>query len=648
MRKDGNYQLPYLHPLNSNPQIPFPRNLTTDGFKKISEDGKINHFPTLLKAALDVSFYLPSITITRLITPFPAHLQTDLREIGDSTFPTESRAKFEVPKRGLVVQVVKIVRNVAAPKANQDSKFAPRLLKVQFTDGKTQFSGIELEHLNTLSLRDTKPGTKLFLRPGSVIQIAQDLLLLRANYFDVLGGHVQELVDKWEVAQRYSKYSTGIRAVAQAPPWIAFGQKIDRKSLNVNKKSLAGGGVAGAEDEKEEDVAFDNQRKEAIAEAQKLEPKQRVFLDAAKKIVHHNVQKIVDKGYSEEVAKEALRYTRNDLSKAMANLKKGGAAGGGEESDGRFRSYSGRGGGRGGRRGGRFGGGGGRGGDDDYEGEEFMARPSEKISLFDFIGDKLPPEIKNAAAVAPAKPAINGVPPAAASGFNRHQASGGGRERFGGNSHHENHSSRGGSNPRHGNARPQEFQKPAAYRAESHRGATRGGHQQSDRRNNERNNNNHSNHTHQQYQPQSQQPYQQRNNGYANNGANLARDMERMSLSNNPRQHQQAPNHQQRQQQPQKNNHHQQSNGFPSLEANTRGRTPGFLNKESNEAAKKFLEQQVPLPPGLSQPGPQFQQNHRGPTKQQATAVDDSKSGWNWKLGDRCLAKYWEDGKVRG
>lgn len=599
------------------------------------------------------------------MTPcFADPFQTDLREIGDSVFPTESsRNKYEVPKTGIVLQVVKIVRNVAAPKANQDSKFAPRLLKIQFTDGQNQFSGIELEHLSLLSLRDTKPGTKLFFRPGAVIQIAQDLLLLKASYFEVLGGHVQDMVDKWEVAQRYSKYSAGIRNVAQqAPPWIAFGQKIDRKALNLNKKSLGGGSGSGENkdgEEDKEDVAFDNQRKEAIAEAQKLEPKQRVFLDGAKKIAHHNVQKIVDKGYSEEVAKEALKYTRNDLSKALANLKRGNAEGD-EGGDGRFRSNAGRGGrgggrgggGRGGRRGGRFG------GDHDDEGEEFMARPSEKISLFDFIGDKLPPEIKNAAPAS--KPAA--VPSATthpSGGFNRapsygenrgnrfsashHEGGRGGSHRF----DRENNNSRG--NPRFNNTRPQQ---DFGHRPPPATSST--GHQNSHPRHDSSRGNHH-------------QQRNERNSHRERNGEggalNLARDMERMSLSNNNYSRQphaqasSAGNHHRQQPPPprnhQQNPHHKQQErfnsnaAFPTLD-NTR-RTPGFQNKESNEAAKKFLEQSDQQPM-LSQGGPHFKQNHRGPaTKPSATTVPqipDTPSGWNWKLGDRCMAKYWEDGKV--
>lgn len=302
-----------------------------------------------------------------------------------------------------------------------------------------------------------------------------------------------------------------------------------------------------------------------------------------------------------------------------------------------------------------------------------MARPSEKISLFDFIGDKLPPEIKNAAvATKPAAVPSTTTYPSSTGGFNRapsygenrgnrfsgsHQeGSRGGNHRF----DRENNNSRG--NPRFNNTRPQQDfghrAPPQPSSSALHQNSThprhenaRGSHHQQQR--NERNN------------------HQERNGG----AVNLARDMERMSVSNNSHSRQPHPqassatgNHHQHQhhhrQQPQQLRNHQQNPhhkheerfnntaAFPTLD-NTR-RTPGFQNKESNEAAKKFLEQSDNQQPMLSQSGPHFKQNHRGPVanKLPATTVpqipDTQSGGWNWKLGDRCMAKYWEDGKVRG
>jgi RecQ mediated genome instability protein len=51
------------------------------------------------------------------------------------------------------------VRNISAPKANEASKTAPKLLKLQLTDGVNNYSAIEMEP-TSLQI-ETKPGTKV-------------------------------------------------------------------------------------------------------------------------------------------------------------------------------------------------------------------------------------------------------------------------------------------------------------------------------------------------------------------------------------------------------------------------------------------------------------------------------------------------------
>ena len=51
----------------------------------------------------------------------------------------------------LVTQVQK-VRNVAAPKANEDSQAAPRMLKLTLTDGVSSVNALEMETINHVGL----------------------------------------------------------------------------------------------------------------------------------------------------------------------------------------------------------------------------------------------------------------------------------------------------------------------------------------------------------------------------------------------------------------------------------------------------------------------------------------------------------------
>ena len=49
----------------------------------------------------------------------------------------------------MVLQVQKL-RNVSAPKANEDSNHSPRLLKVQLTDGHLTCNGLEMASIPNL------------------------------------------------------------------------------------------------------------------------------------------------------------------------------------------------------------------------------------------------------------------------------------------------------------------------------------------------------------------------------------------------------------------------------------------------------------------------------------------------------------------
>lgn len=157
------------------------------------------------------------------------------------------------------------------------------------------------------------------------------------------------------------------------PPWTPFGQKNQQtlvnefKSLAVEKKN---------EETKEKDIEFVTNRNDAIAEILKTKQK-KVFGGGNRQLVDHNVKKIMEKGYTEEQAKTSLKFARNNLEKAMGNLKRREDRNSSEsttstrgppynktQKEDRF--------GRKGR----------------IE-ETESAKPSNKVSLFDFLEDKI-------------------------------------------------------------------------------------------------------------------------------------------------------------------------------------------------------------------------------------------------------------------
>ena len=111
-----------------------------------------------------------------------------------------------------------------------------------------------------------------------------------------------------------------------------------------------------------------------------------VFGGGGQQILDHNVKKILDKGYSEEEAKNALRATNNNLERALYNLKrrqdfKKTDASVSSSATSTQPSASSFGGGKFGR----------------YERraasakeEAVAAKPAGNVSLFDFLTEKLP------------------------------------------------------------------------------------------------------------------------------------------------------------------------------------------------------------------------------------------------------------------
>ncbi|GAA6079727.1 tudor domain-containing protein 3, partial [Tachysurus ichikawai] len=77
-------------------------------------------------------------------------LNTDLRSIGKGFLPADiNSGRVEEVKGPCVLQVLK-VRNVAAPKEHEESQAAPRMLRLQMTDGQTTCAGLEFKHLSKI------------------------------------------------------------------------------------------------------------------------------------------------------------------------------------------------------------------------------------------------------------------------------------------------------------------------------------------------------------------------------------------------------------------------------------------------------------------------------------------------------------------
>ncbi|XP_075212664.1 tudor domain-containing protein 3-like isoform X2 [Lycorma delicatula] len=326
--------------------------LSNDGVNKVSENGSIKNVKTIISKALNF----------------------DIREIGASCFPEDiAKGKLECISGNIIVQIQK-VRNVSAPKSNEESHGAPRMLKIALTDGHTVCQAIELEPITSLSL-NTPPGTKIFLK-GEILSLSNGMLLLQDSTTQVLGGVVPQLIEKWELHRSLAKHTRGrVGEEGGPPPWIPFGQKIVRPNIqDRNFKSLDDGR------DNKENAEFEAQRKDAIAEAARGGAKKVFGGGNARSLIDKNVKQIVEVGFTLDQAEQALQQARNNVNKALRILQKKEVASGGGNSGG---GGTGGGSGRGGRR---------RGGDreEDGGGPGSGPKPSGKVSLFDYLEDKLP------------------------------------------------------------------------------------------------------------------------------------------------------------------------------------------------------------------------------------------------------------------
>lgn len=204
-------------------------------------------------------------------------LDSDLRPVGKKVLPSDINSGRTEKLEGPCVLQVQKVRNVSAPKDHEESQGAPRMLRLQMTDGHTTCVGLEFKHLSKISL-NTPPGTKVKLT--GTIQVKNGILLLDDSNIHVLGGEVDHMIEKWELQRSLAKHSrSNIGAEGGPPPFVPFGQKCGRKddvdSRELDqRKTLQAQNVMKSTDENDE---FEKQRTAAIAEVSKAKEGPRTF-----------------------------------------------------------------------------------------------------------------------------------------------------------------------------------------------------------------------------------------------------------------------------------------------------------------------------------------------------------------------------------
>lgn len=159
---------------------------------------------------------------------------SDLRKLGHtSDVPKEITriAQGTVPPGKYMAQVQTIVDITQPTKFQEDFEGGKwRLLAVELASGDQKFKGIEYQQVKALGVH-LPPGTKVVLCSSEHVplQIQNGMLLLTPETVQVLGGHVERLVESWSAskeveATRLLWRTEGMKKNAEggAPPWIDF------------------------------------------------------------------------------------------------------------------------------------------------------------------------------------------------------------------------------------------------------------------------------------------------------------------------------------------------------------------------------------------------------------------------------------------
>ncbi|XP_022788842.1 tudor domain-containing protein 3-like isoform X2 [Stylophora pistillata] len=158
----------------------------------------------------------------------------DLKQYGVKHLPDDiNRGKVQSVNGPMVLQVQKL-RNVSAPKSNEESNHSPRFLKVQLTDGHLTCYGLEIASIPDFSL-SVPPGTKVCL--SGTITVQESFLMLNANNTRVLGGEVEKLKEKWELNKTLAKHSRMTVSGDGPPPFVPFDQGTQPGSENRGRSA---------------------------------------------------------------------------------------------------------------------------------------------------------------------------------------------------------------------------------------------------------------------------------------------------------------------------------------------------------------------------------------------------------------------------
>ncbi|KAF1752564.1 hypothetical protein GCK72_019124 [Caenorhabditis remanei] len=166
-------------------------------------------------------------------------LNEDLRHFGEASIINLQKKEESVFDGPCVLQLLRY-RNVSVPRIKEElnqTDPAHSIIRLFFTDGHTSISAVVLQTIPGIN-SDTPPGTKIQI--NGTVPIEGNFLILDKKNVKILGGRVEEMIEKWNVEKssvRADGFKSSVGKGTGAPKWVSFGKRGQKGQLEKGFKA---------------------------------------------------------------------------------------------------------------------------------------------------------------------------------------------------------------------------------------------------------------------------------------------------------------------------------------------------------------------------------------------------------------------------
>ncbi|EGT34483.1 hypothetical protein CAEBREN_29273 [Caenorhabditis brenneri] len=166
-------------------------------------------------------------------------LNEDLRHFAEASIINLHKKEESIFEGPCVLQLLRY-RNVSVPRIKEElnqTDPSHSIIRLFFTDGHTAISAVVLQSIPGIT-SDTPPGTKVLIT--GTVPVEGNFLILDKKNVKILGGRVEEMIEKWNVEKssvRADGFKSSVGKGTGAPKWVSFGKRGQKGQLEKGFKA---------------------------------------------------------------------------------------------------------------------------------------------------------------------------------------------------------------------------------------------------------------------------------------------------------------------------------------------------------------------------------------------------------------------------